>query len=325
MSEEGHLDVNGSLAAWALDACPADEAARVAAHLAECARCAREAARLQDTTSLLATATAAPPPPALRSKVLAAARRRRAPGALAGPVTEPAAAYAAQVDLMDDLLMSLTLDLWRAPLKSYGSVLDLVTHLTGNDVVFAADVGLPRPAIAQYGPHIAWNTQARAIVEGVSTGGVALLERDASLAGAREVRAPGRSALVQRTFETWTHADDIRAIAGRPAVPPPPEHLRLIVDLGTGLLPRALRFLGRERPGLTARLVLTGPGAGVWSVPLAFGGEPGSPDITITADAEDFCRLLAGRRTPATFAHESDGDPAVVADVLHAASTLGCD
>ncbi|MFP3967798.1 maleylpyruvate isomerase family mycothiol-dependent enzyme, partial [Actinomadura fulvescens] len=238
------------------------------------------------------------------------------------PVAGLAGAYAAQVALMDELLMSLSPGLWRTPLQRYGSVRELIAHLTGNDARFAADLGLPQPA--RHGHHDAWHAQARAVVEGVS-GDVALLDREASLAGARPVRAPARSALVQRTFETWTHADDIRAVAGRPRVPPPAGHLRLIVELGIGLLPRALRVLRREHPGATARLVLTGPGAGEWTVPLALGGEPGPPDVTITAGAEDFCRLLAGRRAPGSFPHRAQGDPAVVADVLHAASTLGCD
>ncbi|WP_192810268.1 maleylpyruvate isomerase family mycothiol-dependent enzyme [Actinomadura rudentiformis] len=322
MSGIGHPDVDGSLAAWALDACPADEASLISAHVADCARCTAEATRLHGATTLLAVAAEEPPPAALRPRILAAARRLRAPGAAVGTVAGLAEAYAAQVALMDELLMSLSPEVWRTPLQRYRSVRELIAHLTGNDARFAADLGLPRPV--RHGHHDAWHAQARAVVQGVS-GDVALLEREASLAGARPVRASARSALVQRTFETWTHADDIRAVAGRPSVPPPAEHLRLIVELGTGLLPRALRVLGREHPGSTARLVLTGPGSGEWAVPLAPGGEPGPPDVTITADAEDFCRLLAGRRRPGDFPHRAEGDPAVVADVLHAASTLGCD
>ncbi|MFG2001828.1 maleylpyruvate isomerase family mycothiol-dependent enzyme [Spirillospora sp. NPDC048911] len=322
MSAKGHPDVDGSLAAWALDACPADEASLISAHVADCVRCGTEATRLHGTTALLAMAAAAPPPAALRPRMLAAARHRRAPGVAVGSVVGLADAYAAQVAQLDELLMSLSPELWRTPLQRYGSVRELVAHLTGNDARFAADLGLPRPV--RHGHHDAWHAQARAVLRGVS-GDVALLDREASLAGARPVRASARTALVQRTFETWTHADDIRAVAGRPYVPPPAEHLRLIVDLGTGLLPRALRVLGREHLGSTARLVLTGPGSGEWAVPLALGGEPDSPDVTITAGAEDFCRLLAGRRRPWDFQHRADGAPAVVADVLHAASTLGCD
>jgi RNA polymerase sigma factor (sigma-70 family) len=66
----------------------------------------------------------------------------------------------------------------------------------------------------------------------------ALLRREVRLAGTRPVRDTARSALVQRAFETWIHADDIRTALGRAAEPPSPHHLRLIADLGASLLPR---------------------------------------------------------------------------------------
>lgn len=394
MSEDAHPTATGALSAWAVDACPPEEAAAIGEHLAWCAGCAGEAARLRDTVGLLATAVAERPPPDVRDAVLAAARRRRRPGARIVPADGLTRAYAEQIAHMDRLLASLTPADWRAPLPRYASVRDLVAHLTANDTAFAADLGLlaagaPSPAdrahaagrdapaeqddaLAEGDAHAAgapfladralaaerdasaeqgdalaegdayavsplaarggvpfvggdvraaWRARARAVVRGVS-GDVRVLEREASLAGAERVRAPARDALVQRAFETWTHADDIRAVVGLPLEPPGGEHLRLVVELGAGLLPRALR---RPYPGRTARLRLTGPGAGEWLVPLAPGEAPGVPDVTVTARAEDFCRLIAGRILPARFPHDADGDAQIVAAVLHAASTLGCD
>ncbi|MEW2359364.1 hypothetical protein AB0881_36780, partial [Spirillospora sp. NPDC029432] len=168
--------------------------------------------------------------------------------------------------------------------------------------------------------------QADALVRGVAAD-AGLLERETSLAGAVPVPAAARTALVQRAFETWTHADDIRAVVGRPPEPPPGGHLRLIVEMAVPLLPRALRAIGRARPGRTARLRLTGAVSGEWAVPLAPGAaaDAGRPDVTVVADAEEFCRLLANRRRPEAFPHVADGDPALAGDLLHAAATLGCD
>ncbi|MBO2454024.1 maleylpyruvate isomerase family mycothiol-dependent enzyme [Actinomadura barringtoniae] len=333
MNEEGHPDVNGSLAAWALDACPPDEASRIAEHVASCTTCSAEADRLHATATLLAVAVQTAPPPALRGSVLAEARRRRAPGVPAGIRIEEfadlARAYATEVEVLDELLASLTPELWGTPLLDYDSVRGLMVHLSHNDATFAADLGLASPTTGM-DTRLAWRTQADAVVQGVS-GNTALLEREATLAGPRPVLAPARSAIVQRTFETWIHADDIRAVAGRPPVPPPGDSLRQIVGLGTGALPQALHSLGRQRPGQAARLVLTGPGSGEWLIPLApegASGIPGSaaaPAVTITAGAEEFCRLVAGRLPVEEFAHRSEGDPAIVSDLLATAATLGCD
>jgi uncharacterized protein (TIGR03083 family) len=204
-----------------------------------------------------------------------------------------------------------------------------MVHLSRNDATFAADLGLISETVGME-TRRAWRTQADAVVRGVS-GNTALLEREATLAGPRPVLAPARSAFVQRTFETWIHADDIRAVAGRPAVPPSGDALGQIVGLGTGLLPQVLRSLGRQRPGQTARLVLTGPGSGEWLIPLAPDGASGtlasadSPAATVTAGAEEFCRLLAGRLPPETFPHRAEGDRTIVTDLLATAATLGCD
>jgi uncharacterized protein (TIGR03083 family) len=336
MSEKGHPDVDRALAAWALDACPPDEAARIAEHVASCTGCAAEAGRMRRTAALLAAVTETAPPPELRDSVLAAARRRRRPSVAVGLSPGLTGAYARQVALMDDLLAALTSADWRAPVAGrYDSVRQLLRHLAGNDAAFAGDLGLRRSGTSRTAADLrtepgtdlrgAWHAQAEAVVRGVSAD-TRLLEREAALAGKRPARAPARTGLVQRTFETWVHADDIRAATGRPTEPPPGEHLRLIVEMAVPMLPRALRETGRAHPGRTARLVLTGPGEGAWLIPLAPGPTAvGTPDVTVTAGAEEFCRLLANRLRPATFPHLADGDAALASDLLRTAATLGCD
>jgi uncharacterized protein (TIGR03083 family) len=324
MSEEGHPEVDGSLAAWVLDACPAPEADRAADHVALCRTCAVEAGRLRETAALLAVAVRTPPPRALRAVVLAESRRARRPG---NPSHDPdgtlTAAYAAQVRAMDRLLTSLTPEEWRTAPPRYASVGHLVDHLAGNDAVFAADLGLAGAPL-RAAPGEVWHAQARAVVRGLAAN-TGLLDRETSLAGASPVRASARTGLVQRAFETWTHADDIRAVVGLPPAPPPGPHLRHVVELGVRFLPRALRAAGRHHPGRAVRLRLTGPGAGEWTVPMAPGEVPGVPDAEVTTSAEAFCRLLANRLDPETFPHHAVGDARLVEDLLRATATLGCD
>jgi RNA polymerase sigma-70 factor (ECF subfamily) len=61
------------------------------------------------------------------------------------------------------------------------------------------------------------------------------LDREVRLAGRAGVRRPVRDALVQRTFETWTHRDDI----GATRTVAPPEQVHRIIDLAVTLLPDA--------------------------------------------------------------------------------------
>ncbi|NUO98110.1 MAG: hypothetical protein HOW59_09290, partial [Nonomuraea sp.] len=168
--------------------------------------------------------------------------------------------------------------------------------------------------------HRRWREQAGSLLERVSAAGEVLLGVEVALAGARPARAPLRQAMVQRTFETWTHADDIRAATGRTPEPPRGEHVRLIAEFGLALLPRALKGPRRD---VSATVVLTGPGGGTWTVPLS----PASGRVAalVSAEAVDFCRLMAGRRPPATFPYAAEGDPALARDLVHAAATLGCD
>jgi hypothetical protein len=74
--------------------------------------------------------------------------------------------------------------------------------------------------------------------------------------------AAGPDAALGQAFETWIHADDVRAASGRPPRPPGPAHPHGVLTMGVRLLPPALRALGVERPGRAVALRLEGPGAG---------------------------------------------------------------
>ncbi|MGW4797774.1 maleylpyruvate isomerase family mycothiol-dependent enzyme, partial [Nonomuraea sp. NPDC004297] len=256
--------------------------------------------------------------PALRAAVLSTARRRRSP-AVAGVATV-AAPYAEQVALMDDLLAELSAPQWEAPIARHGTVRGLVEHLAANDATVATLVGVRGAGAAP--AHRRWREQAGSLLERMSAGTEALLGVEVALAGAGPVpaRAPLRQAMIQRTFETWTHADDIRAATDRSRRAPRPEHVHLIAGFGLAMLPRAMKGPRRD---VSATVVLTGPGGGTWTIPLS----PASDHVAVlvSADAVEFCRLLADRWPRGAFPYAAEGDPALARDLIRAAATLGCD
>ncbi|QYC40386.1 hypothetical protein Nocox_13850 [Nonomuraea coxensis DSM 45129] len=280
-------------------------------HVAACPECRAALALLDRPEPALA------PPPALRETTLSGARRRRAPAA-PGVVTV-AAPYAEQVALMDDLLAGLRGEQWRAPVARHGTVEGLLEHLTANDAAIARFVGAPA-APAGASPHRRWRDQAGALLERVSAGSEVLLGVEVGLAGVRPARGPLRQALVQRMFETWTHADDIRAATGRSRAAPRAVHVRQIAEFALALLPRALRG---PRRAVAATVVLTGTGGGTWTIPLSRAS--GHVAVLMSAEAVDFCRLVAGRWPPEAFPYAAEGEPGLARDLVHAAATLGCD
>lgn len=313
---DAHAGVTELLGAWALDACEGGEAATVEAHLDDCAGCAAEAQRLRAAAGWVGVERVAAPPARLRGSMLAEARARRPPSVLR-TLTD---AYAIQVTRLDRVLAALAPDDWRRADPRHNDLRGLVAHLAANDAMLAADVGLPVVEAATI--HSAWRAQADTLVRGLTD--EAVLDRPVRLAGKGEpVVRPVRDALVQRAFETWTHLDDAGAVLGRPQLAPPPEQVRRIVDLAVGLLPFALRANGLSRPGRAARLVLSGRAGGEWVFPL--GDDSGPVDVTIAAEAVEFARLVANRRSPDTLRQAVTGDRVLGADLLRIAATLGCD
>src|SRR5215218_2048738 len=343
----GHAAVTELLGAWALDACSPEETATVEDHLAGCPSCAAEADRLGRVAAGLATTVAAPPPARLRDAVLAAAVASRP---AAGE--EVSAGYAAWVERFDTLLERLTPAQWRERVIHDLTAQDLVAHLIATDELLAAqlapggaeppedpaelDGALPaRRSAASIGEHqgwapertrAAWRAQADRLLRDARSSGPGALDRQVRLTDPRLPRQPLQTALVQRLFETWIHADDVRALLGSPPVPPSERQVALITAFGARLLPAALRLAGGDRPPRSARLVLVGPGGGDWTIAPAGQDAPARPpDATVTMDAVEFCYLLGNRRDPGSVPHRVEGDPAVAATLLRAATTLGCD
>ncbi|GIF73390.1 hypothetical protein [Asanoa siamensis] len=324
MTDDGHP---GDLAgAYAIGACTPDEERSFAAHARHCAACAEEAAELSRVAEWVGTATARTPAPTLRTRVLAAARAARAPAGPAGPGAEArrlGALYGDRVSELDGLLRRLSRPQWLVASGPHRSVRDLVVHLRANDATVAAAAGVEVVAL-EADPRAGWHRQAGAIVD-VLRGWDAGLDRPVSLAGRAAVRRSLREALVQRGFETWIHAEDVRVVLGLPPRTPDARQLADIADLAAGLLPQAMAAAGRARPAWAVRLVLTGPGGGTRLVDLAPTAAPGTVVAEVTMPAERFCRLVAGRLASAPDSAEIGGDRGAAVDLLTVAATMGCD
>lgn len=274
-------------------------------HVASCRECGAAIALRGHPEAAVA------PPPRLREAVLSKARRRRPPAT--PEVAAVAVPYAAQVALMDELLAELSVPQWDAPAVKHGTVRGTVEHLAANDARVARFMGVR----AREAPlHRRWREQAGALLERVAGGAHPLLGVELELAGTSPARGSLRQAMVQRAFETWTHADDIRSAVGRPRGEPAAEHVRPIVEFGLAMLPRAIK-----PRHVSATFVLTGPGGGTWTVPLS--AQSDRVAVLVSADAVGFCRLVAGRA--ADFSYAAEGDPALARDLVAAAATLGCD
>jgi hypothetical protein len=318
-----HAEVSELLGAWALDACDHAEQVSVEEHLLDCAECAVQARRLRAAASWLSVDRVQPAPVSLRRATLARAFAARPPVQLETLVE----AYAGQVANLARLLDSISPDDWRRPESRHGDVAGVVNHLAANDGMLAADIGLLVPLAADDAPTgRRWRGQADLLVQALA--GQSDLDRPVRMAGRGEpARRPLRDALVQRAFETWIHFDDVAALVGRPVHTPLPEQVRRIVDLAARLLPAALAAHDVREADRAGRLVLTGlVGQSAWTIPLG-GSAPADapPAFTATADAVEFARLVANRRSPETLRYDVTGDPSLAARVLRVAATLGCD
>jgi len=276
-------------------------------------------------------------PVGLRERVVTAALLARPPGR-ATPAAEDIPAVEGlrrSVDSLGELLTSLSEAQWNAPALRGLDIQGLIGHLIGvEDDVHRALTGDDGAAAAD---HIA-STQSIADGQHGRPGDatrhdwVAATSRTLALLAAADPEQPvavhglrltAQSLCIVRTFEVWTHDNDIRHALGQPQTDPDASTLTLMTQFATGVLPRAAAL--RQLPAPVAlRLVLTGPGGGTWQ--LRLGANPQPPvDVGVITGASAFCRLVANRLTPRDLTHHVTGDPAIATTILHAATTLALD
>ena len=68
--------------------------------------------------------------------------------------------------------------------------------------------------------------------------------------------------------------------------------------------------------------MLTGPGGGDWTVAMGRGEPAGAPDVTLTADVVDWCRVVGDRLPAAELACVIEGDDGLGHDLLAAGPAL---
>lgn len=291
----------------------------------------------------LAGDATAPPPPLAVADALAA----RAPGAWAGfapdDVISATESYRRAVAAFDREAATLDLAGWASGVATYGTAHDLVAHLIAIERYVGAQLSLwPAETATASLDHVAlsrptieaWREQpfgfALAEWRRITDAIVAALEREPErLPRPAEWHGAAMSVadlLVIRTFELWTHADDLRRARGNEVSAPDNAQLRLMTALAAEVLPLALEVAGRARPDATVRLVLTGRGGGTWRRPAALGGTVrDDDDVLIVADAIGFCRLTANRLSAAELGAYIEGDQSLGAAVLAAMPALAVD
>jgi uncharacterized protein (TIGR03083 family) len=354
MTDDDHAgDLVG---AYVIEVCPPDEARSVGEHASRCPTCAAEIAELSRVVDCLGMAIARSPFPALRSRVFSAALAARpaGPPQVSLPGTDHATAdegeahpgrsadvgdgaevsrlvepYRAQVNDLDQLLTGLSPPQWLLPAGPHRSVRELVVHLRGNDALIAEVAGLDAgkgalPSTSDI--RLDWRAQAQAVIDVVGHQGARLLHQEVRLAGSAGIRGPVREALIQRGFETWIHADDIRAALRMPARTPSAQQLSDIVNFALRLLPAAMDAAGRAHPFKAIRLVLTGMGGGTRLANLSTASPAcGTVVAELSLPAERFCRILAGRLVASPTNAEVDGDVRAATDFLTVAAMMGCE
>lgn len=294
-----------------------------------------------EVLAALAETTAATPPPALRDRLVAEIGRRPRGG------VEPASApdlYRARVTALQQLLGGLGGDDWSALVVPYGwtthrllAHLAVVEEYTARQLGLTAEAPLP-PAAPSTADHLALGAEE---ADGLAAGppqetverwwAAARLIADHVGSAAFDPSAPvplhqwpfdAATALVARSFELWTHGDDIRRATGRALEQVPAGELRTMSSTSVEGLPLllALQPPPEAQPPVAltpTRVVLTGPGGGTFEL-----GGPGPQANLLVADVVDYCRVVSRRLDPEELASTREGDERLLSSLLVAAQAI---
>lgn len=280
------------------------------------------------------------PPPALRADALARAVSGRLPGRPVDAVRpcEPAVAFERTVADLDQLLGSLTGPEWDALAHAeHGRVRDLVAHLVGVERLVLRWLD-PDDAVPDLPDHVAATQPVVAELAGTEPEEIARQWHESARAVAAAAAGDGDrpvafhdltlsvdQLLVTRTGELWAHAIDICRATGRPLPLLDMERIAMLCDALLAALPLAMAYRGTTAPGRAARVVLTGPAGGTFTVPLAPEPQVTEPDVTIVTDAVDFCRVSVRRLRAEQLDAVVEGDRALGDLVLTSIDALARD
>ena len=208
-------------------------------------------------------------PAGLRERVMAATHDVRPAGLSLPEVSadSPAEAFSHAADAFYRTLCVLRDGDWRLPVLRDLDVQGLVGHLIGveNDVqrAMSGDPGVASADHVQSTQPVALGQAGR---PPAATRADWRRAADRTLAQLRDLDAvvalhgfplPVRDLLVARTFELWTHENDIRTAAWLPLSAPAPSTLRPMTRLATALLPFGAALSDLREP-ISVHLVLTG-------------------------------------------------------------------
>jgi uncharacterized protein (TIGR03083 family) len=324
------------LGAWALDALDGETSAHVDRLVALDPTLAERARALREVVAGLHHTDASAPPAELRRTTLAAAARtpRRI-----DPGSDVVDLFAHQVAALHELLLSLTPPQWRLRAEPYAwTVHELVAHLLVIERYTAVQLGVVDSTVPGFVPenigHLAMGGDviaaeaARAPLDtaaawhDAASGTVAALRAGRGLALDAPVGLHGwpfttTTALVARSFEIWTHADDIRRAIDAVPLAPVAADLRTMSSFSVSTLPYVLPLVAPQTEFTGARVVLTGPGGGTFDL-----GDPEQPATLIVVDVVDYCRLAAKRVSLESLEATIEGDEAMAADLLAASQVF---
>jgi uncharacterized protein (TIGR03083 family) len=325
-------DLEQLLGAYALDACDPEEAAALEELFVRRPDLAAEAARLVDAAVWIGAREALEPPASLRRTVFDRARLRRA------EADPPARLYETEVERVAREVDLLDPDHDTVRTANGLTARDLVIHLGAQESLLARSVGRPvEPEVdvddidertaayierfrdAPYDEIVAfWRRAVQAVRDWSDD--PATRDDDVNWLG---IALKRDSLLIARAFENWTHRDDLRRVRGAASAPPPPPELHQMADMSMRTLTFGLFLTDRTRPGRLARVVLTGDGGGEWRVRMGPDvARDADPDVTLTTDVADWCRLASERIAVAELPTAVDGDEQLADDLLHAASAF---
>jgi uncharacterized protein (TIGR03083 family) len=257
---------------------------------------------LQHTVAALGDVVAESPPPDTRMNVLRAAAAR---GRDSLDPTPALLLFERQVASMTEFLVELDDDEWQMGVAPYAwTVHGLIAHLLAVERYMAGLVGLDAPAVEGVEDHLAmgasliqaelaggfrrtfaaWRAQATDTISALRARPTALDDHVVFHGWPVSVE----TLLIARSFEVWTHADDIRRATARPMQTPPPRDLRAMSMFSIGTLPWLVPAELVKGP---ARIVLTGPGGGTFDLD----GPGAERTVTLVADIVDYCRTAARR------------------------------